>query len=194
MQPRLRQRAVDHLEQRPRRALGQPRIAVGIYAGSRGDRVADQPSRRRKQDVRADAVTASGRGSERGGQALGEPALHPAGRHRHDLGRERIIERRSQQLAERVGKSICTFGSVDVEHAYLIPLSSSPPCPSLHYEKPSATEGDRRGLRVARRCVDGLSPSPSTHRPARPKASVPAPPARIPCPLVSRIGHPSRNL
>ena len=44
-------------------------------------------------------------------------------------GSERIIERRSKQLAERVGKSICTFGSVDVEHAYLILLSSNHPCP-----------------------------------------------------------------
>ena len=124
VQPRLPQRAVDHLEQRPRRALGQPRVAVGIDAGSGGDRVADQPSRRREQDVRADAVTPSGRRSERGGQALGEPALHPARRHRDDLGRERIVERRSKQLAERVGKSICTFGSVDVEHA--LTLSRNP--------------------------------------------------------------------
>jgi hypothetical protein len=56
---------------------------------------------------------------------------------------------------------------VDVEHAYLILLSSSHPCPSINYE--NVGDGGRcRGLASGQRRVDGLSPSPSTHQPARP--------------------------
>ena len=58
LQPQLGERLVDDLEQRPDRALGQPRVLLD--ADRRRDRLGDQPARRREVDVRADAVAAAG--------------------------------------------------------------------------------------------------------------------------------------
>ena len=93
LQPRLVQRRVDDLQQRPDRALGPPRVRFGVDPRGGGDRVGDQPSRWREVDVRAHAVRPPGRDPERRGHPLGEPALHPARGHGDDLARERIRER-----------------------------------------------------------------------------------------------------
>ena len=55
-EPRLGQVLVDHLEQRPYRALGQPRIRVWLGVRSGRYRGADQSAWRRELDIGADAV------------------------------------------------------------------------------------------------------------------------------------------
>ena len=64
LEPQLAERLVDDLEQRPDRALRQPRVL--LEADRRGDRLVDQAARRREVDVRADAVLAAGLGAEPG--------------------------------------------------------------------------------------------------------------------------------
>ena len=58
-QPRLVQRGVDDLQQRPHQPLGQPRVGVGLDPGRDGHRLVGQPPRRRELDVRAHAVGAA---------------------------------------------------------------------------------------------------------------------------------------
>ena len=121
VEPRLAQRRLEHLEQRPGRALGQPRIALGIDARRRRDRVADHPARRRERDVRAHPVAAAGGRPEAGRQPLGEPALHAARRDRHDLRAHRVVERLGEQVGERLDQAVGPFGSMYVQHALVSP-------------------------------------------------------------------------
>ena len=100
-QPRLIDRAIDEVEQRPARPFRQPWVLVGPYARRSGDGVADQSVRERKVDVRADAVGAAVARAERCREALGEPPLDPARRHRDHLGRERVGRWFGQYVAER---------------------------------------------------------------------------------------------
>ncbi len=116
-QPWLLQARVDHLEQGPDRALGQPRIVVRLDAGRRGHRAEDEPARERELDVGAHAVVAlRARRPEPRREPLGQPSLDPARRHRDDLGRERVRERLEQRVREPVRQAVGAFGSVDVEH------------------------------------------------------------------------------
>ena len=65
-EPRLGETLLDHLDERPHHALGQPRVGVRLDPGCGGERVPDQPPGRREVDVRAHAVGAAGAGSESG--------------------------------------------------------------------------------------------------------------------------------
>ena len=83
---------------RPRAAARPPaRAATGPRSGSIPEAAATaSPSRRCGEgelDVGADPVAAARRRRRAGRHALGQPALHPARRHRHDLGGERIGQR-----------------------------------------------------------------------------------------------------
>ena len=62
--PRLGQRAVNHLKQRPEQTAGRPRVLFRISATCVRDRIADKPARRREQHIGADAVSAAGTGPE----------------------------------------------------------------------------------------------------------------------------------
>src|SRR5437773_12477755 len=55
-QPRLFERRLDHVEQRPDGSLRQPGIRLSVEADSRGDGPVDEPPRERELDVRADTV------------------------------------------------------------------------------------------------------------------------------------------
>ncbi len=90
-EPRLVGMRLDHLQQRPHRALGQPRIPV---AGRRRRRA---PARRRAAAAAGGNSIPAQIPSLRPGEApsvadepLGEPALHAAGGDRDQLGGERI--------------------------------------------------------------------------------------------------------
>ena len=115
-QPRLVQRGVDDLQQRPHQPLGQPRVGVGLDPGRDGHRLVGQPPRRRELHVRAHPVGAAGGCAQPGREPLGEPALHAARRHRDQLGRERIRERLRQQRGEGAHEPVGPLGSVDVQH------------------------------------------------------------------------------
>ena len=115
-EPRLAEAAVDDLEQRPNRPLGQPRIRIGLDPRRRRDRVADEPPRRREVDVRAHAVAPPVPGPEPIRHPLREPALHPARRHGDDLGRERVGQRVGEQRAKRLDQAVGPFSSMDVKH------------------------------------------------------------------------------
>jgi hypothetical protein len=117
LQPRLAQRRVDDLQQRPHGPLRPPRVRVGVDARGGRDRVGDQPSGRREVDVRAHAVGPARRRAQAGRHALAEPALHAARGHGDDLARERIRERIGQQRREGGDERISAFGSVDVQHS-----------------------------------------------------------------------------
>ena len=76
----------------------------------------DQRTRKRELDVGADAVAARP-GARRGGRtSAGEPALHPAGRDRHELARERVAGGCARISASARDEGVGPFGSVDVEH------------------------------------------------------------------------------
>ena len=106
--PWLVQRGVDHVEQRPDHARGQPGIGLGREAGGGGHRVPDERARRREGHVGAHA--------EPVGDPLREPALHAARRHGDHLGRERILERGGEQPAQGRDEAVGALGSMDVEH------------------------------------------------------------------------------
>src|SRR5580704_7955885 len=63
-QPRLIEALIDDLEQRPDRALGQPRVVVRVDPGRGGKRSLDETPGKRELDVRAHAVSTGARGSE----------------------------------------------------------------------------------------------------------------------------------
>ena len=110
--PRLVEAAVEHRQQRPGKCVGRPRIVVA-GAGQLGDQRPREP----ELDAGADAVTgALGGGAEPVGQPLAQPPLHAASRHEHQLGCERVLQRRRQQLAEGVGEQVGPRGAVEVEH------------------------------------------------------------------------------
>jgi hypothetical protein len=115
-QPRLVQAPVDDVEQRPDRALGQPRVRLGLDAGGGGHGVRDEPPRRREADVRAHPVGAAGARAEASCHPLRQPPLHPARRDGDDLGRERVGQRLGQQVAERLDQAVGPFCSMDVKH------------------------------------------------------------------------------
>jgi hypothetical protein len=108
-QPGLAHRVPDHVDQRPHRPLGPPRIPLGVDPGGGRHRVADHPTREGEADVGADA--------ERRGHALGQPPLHPARRHRDDLGRERVRERVGQDGAQAFDQAVRPFSAMDLQHA-----------------------------------------------------------------------------
>ena len=115
-QPRLVQALADDVEQRPDGARRRPRIGLGIDARGGRDGVADEPVRERELDVRAHAVGAPGRRPEARGQPLRQPALHPSGRHRDDVRRERVGQRIGEQFPERGDEAVGAFSAVDVQH------------------------------------------------------------------------------
>ena len=65
---------------------------VGIDVGDRGQRAGHQPADRREVDPGTDPESIR--------HLLGQPALHAAGGHRHDLGRERVRQRVGQQVGQ----------------------------------------------------------------------------------------------
>jgi hypothetical protein len=101
----LAQALVHHLEQRPHRPLGKPRIRLGLHARRGGHGRADEPPRGRELHVRANPV---GRPSapEPSRQLLGDPPLHAARRHGHDLVGERIAGRRGEQRPQRLDEPV----------------------------------------------------------------------------------------
>ncbi len=165
-QPGLCDGLLDDLEQRPHDPLDEPRIALGVDPRSRGDGVADEPARRRERHVRADPVGTAGRRAEPRRQLLRQPALHPAGRHGHDLARERVGRRVREQRGERLQQAIRPFSSMDVQHGATLRGGATYtrqsqrfrtlPIPSTHHrglllDKDSAST---RGLAKERRDVD----------------------------------------
>ncbi len=107
---------VDHLQQRPHRTTGTPRVLVGVDARRGSQRALDDPAWRRERHVGADPVLAIGRRAEVERQPLCDPPLDALGRHGDDLGRERIRERGGEGLAEGVDEGVGAGGSVEVEH------------------------------------------------------------------------------
>ena len=115
-QPGLAQALADDLEQRPHRALRDPRVGVGIDPRRGGDRLAGELVGERELDVGADPVGAAGRRAEAGRHPLRQPALHAPRRHGDDVRRERVGEWVGQEPAEGVDQSVGAFSSVDVQH------------------------------------------------------------------------------
>ncbi len=135
-EPRLPGELLHDLEQGPGQPLGGPRVGVRVDARRGGECRSEQRPGRGELHPGADPVAAAGTGSERGGQPLGEPALHAAGGHRHDLRRERVLRWSGQPPGEGVGEEIGSVGAVEVEHrggdlTYVAPrrpeLTSTPP-------------------------------------------------------------------
>ncbi len=115
-QPWLVDALLDHLEQRPDRALGQPRIELGVDSRGDRDRFGDQRVGGGEGDAGADPVGASARGPEHERQPLGQPALHPAGRHGDQFLSERIRERARAERGQSIGEPVGAFGAVKVKH------------------------------------------------------------------------------
>ena len=109
--PRLVEALVEHRQQGPGERVGRPRVLV-TGAGQLGDQRPREP----ELDAGAHSVSPARRGAEPVREPLAEPPLHAAGRHEHQLGRERVVQRRRQQLAEGIGEQVGPRGAVEVEH------------------------------------------------------------------------------
>ncbi len=99
--PRLVERGVEDLEQRPHQPVGIPGVVALAVEQQR-----DEGPRAEEAHPGTDAVTAGRAGAEPMGEPLGQPALHTAGGHGHDLGGERIGQRGGEQVAELVGQEV----------------------------------------------------------------------------------------
>ena len=110
-QPRLLERAVDDIEQRPHEPLGQPRVALRVDPGRGRDRPGGEAAGEREVHVGAD--------SEADREPLRQPALHAARGDGDDLGGERVGGRLREQRAERGDEAVGPVGSVDVEHGVI---------------------------------------------------------------------------
>jgi hypothetical protein len=117
--PRLVGALVDHLEQRPHRALRAPGVGVLVGPGGRADRGRDDGGRRRELDPGAHPVAALGAEPVR--EPVRQPALHALRRNRHDLGGERVGQRAREQLGERVGQRVGPLGPVHRQHRPHLP-------------------------------------------------------------------------
>jgi len=120
-QPRLSERTGDDLEQRPGRPVGEPWILGGIDARGDGHDIAQQALGEWELHPGADPVPAAGTRAQLPRQPLGQPPLHPAGRDRDDLSRERIGQRGREQPAERLREMVGTLGTVKEEHPPILP-------------------------------------------------------------------------
>ena len=80
----------------------------GSHGSSRSRPSSSETSDRGLQepDAGADPVAAARAGAEPVGEPLGQPALDAPGGHHHDLLGERVVQRRREQLAERVGEQV----------------------------------------------------------------------------------------
>jgi len=115
-EPRLVKTSVDRLQQGPHRSLRWPRIRIGVDARRCGDRVADEPSRRREFDVGAHPIATPGAPAEAIRYPLRKPALHPARWHRDELDRERVGQWIQQKRTKRLDEGVGPFCSMDAEH------------------------------------------------------------------------------
>jgi hypothetical protein len=97
---------VDQLEQGPDRPLGQPRIGAGRKPYGGCSRGVHQSPGKRESDVGTDPIGSIRGGAETVGQALRQPALHPAGRYGHNLSRHRIPKGLGQHVAEHLDQSV----------------------------------------------------------------------------------------
>ncbi len=158
VQPRLAERRVDHLQQRPDQALGQPGVVVAVDATGGGDGVAQQPRGRGELDVRAHAVAAPGGRAERRGDLLRQPALHPAGGDGHDLGGERVRERVAQQRRERGDEAVGSFSSVEVKHDFPSRPAGRRDRRSAAASRPWTRRTPRTAARARRRRARALGP------------------------------------
>ena len=99
--------SVEDREDRPHRPRGLPGIASGVDLGDRCQRVGHQPPDGREVDAGTDP--------EPVGHLLGQPALHAAGGHGHDLGGERVRQRLGQQVGQSADQPVGPLGAVQVE-------------------------------------------------------------------------------
>ena len=110
--PRLVEAVVKDGEHRPGEGVRCPGVLV-----SRACELADQGPWGPELHTRAHAVTGAwASGAEQMGEPLRQPALDAARRHEHDLLRERVLERRGEQLAEGVGELVGARSAMEVEH------------------------------------------------------------------------------
>ena len=116
VEPRLAERGVDDLEERPHRPGGHPGVGVALHTGGGGHRPPDEGPGIGEVDVGAHPVGPAGGGAEPGRQPLREPPLHPAGWDGHHLGGHRVVERFEYDIAEGGHEGVGPFGSVDVQH------------------------------------------------------------------------------
>ena len=115
VEPRLTERGVDDLEERPDGPGRHPGIGVALHTRGGRHSPADQRRRIGKVDVCAHAVGPAGCGAEPGREPLAQPPLHPAGGNAYDLGDHRVVERVDDDVAEGCHQGIGPFGSVDVQ-------------------------------------------------------------------------------
>ena len=79
-----------------------------------------------KVEVGAHTVAPKGRGAQAGRQALGQPALDAACRHRHDFGHQRIGEGRLDDITQCLDEAVGPLCSVKVQHAIILSGASMP--------------------------------------------------------------------
>lgn len=141
-EPRLGEMRIDGFQQRPDQALRQPRIAVSLEARCYPDDLVDQLSRRREEDIGANAVGALA-DAQRTGELLGDPTLNAARWHSDDLRSERIGQRFIKHTSKRAGEMISAISAMDVQHS--VPTISSLPTAGLPVSVPRRTVIDRAG-------------------------------------------------
>ena len=111
----------DELQQGPDETLRRPGVRVGVDATAERDGGVHEPGGEGEVDVRADAV-AGRAGPQSRGQLLGDPPLDAPGVHRDHLGGEGVLERRHEDVRERVDQLVRALRAVHVQHPSAPPL------------------------------------------------------------------------
>ena len=111
--PRLARGGVEHLQQRPHRPLGVPRVGVGRTADRPDDRLGHQGGGGAERHSCADAVAIGGAEPVR--EALRQPPLHALRGHGHHLGGEGLRERPGEHLGQGIGEHVGPLRPVHVD-------------------------------------------------------------------------------
>ena len=115
-EPRFVEVLLDHLDERPYRTLGNPGVVLRVGTCRARQRSAHQRPREREGDVGAHAVVPALACPQVRRQALGQPPLDAACRHRDHLGGHRVVQRVGHQTGQLRHQGVGPFGSVDTEH------------------------------------------------------------------------------
>ena len=150
--PRLPQARVDRAQDRPGELVRVPGV-VALDAQDQGD----EGVRVEEPDARAHAVATPGGGPEPVREALGQPPLHPLGRHRDDLLGEGVRQGAGQELGQPVGQGVGAGRAVQVEGHVKHPNEA-------HRPTLAGRSGSRSSVGVQRCPSDGCGPSSPTCR------------------------------
>jgi hypothetical protein len=161
--PRFVEARVDRRQQRPGQGVRRPRVVV-----ARARDLGEQRVRRAQVDAGAHAVVPTASSAEVMAEPLREPAFDTAGGHHDDLGRERVLQRRGEQVPQRSREQVRARSTMKDD------------CHRANVSRTSADGSATEGVSLGARLRSGwLHPRRMI---AASSSSARAPPTERPCP------------